>query len=108
MKKQNQTAARHDLPTESPADRAHQCVADAARGDRAAIGWIAIVAGGFLFDEIVDELGPDHRQEADDAVQDFFLALCEGTLLPPGPGEGIDWLGRVARQFARANKGGAR
>lgn len=108
MKTRTQNAARstqHDLSTR---DAAHECVLAAARGDRAAIGWIAIVAGGFLFDEIVDELGPDCPQDAEDAVQDVFLALCEGKLLPPAPGEGLDWLGRVARQMARAKKGAAR
>ncbi|HEY1691533.1 MAG TPA: hypothetical protein VGG39_05210 [Polyangiaceae bacterium] len=97
-------------PTPPVPNAGQQCVLDACRGDRGAIGWIAIVMGGILFDEIVDELGEEGRQDASDAMQDFYLALCEARLLPPEPDDAIPWLGRMARECARQArlKGGAR
>jgi hypothetical protein len=103
MKKHTATATKNITrlvavaPANPPAPNAgQQCVLDACRGDRGAIGWIAIVMGG--------------RQDASDAMQDFYLALCEARLMPPEPDDAIAWLGRMARECARQArlKGGAR
>ncbi len=79
-------------------------VANAARGDRDAVGAIAIAFGPTLLKVAHEELGPVHAKEAGDVFQDLCLHLLEGDLLFPGiRGGGLPWLKRMVRALARAH-----
>lgn len=58
-------------------DQGDQLVVVATRGDRRAVGAIAIAFGPTLNAEARKALGPTWEQESADVLQEFFLALCE-------------------------------
>jgi hypothetical protein len=83
-------------------DQGDQLVVAATRGDRRAVGAIAIAFGPTLNDEAREALGPKWEQESADVLQEFFLALCEGELeMPPIRGAGVPWMLREVRGIAR-------
>jgi DNA-directed RNA polymerase specialized sigma24 family protein len=106
MKTSNASALR---PV-SAAARNHQPLADlddlvarAARGDSRAVGDIAIAFGPLLLREAKAALGRDYEQEADDVLQDFFLALLEGVPdLLPARGRAIEWMCGGIRALAQS------
>jgi DNA-directed RNA polymerase specialized sigma24 family protein len=86
---------------ESIADALDACVRDAIRGDRRAIGRIAMALGGFLHDEARAALGPRFEQGASDVVQELYLGLLEGRFTFPGiRGCATVWMRRVIRMLA--------
>lgn len=67
-----------------------ELVAAAVSGDLHAIGAIAIVCGPELWEEARRELGKGREHEAWDALQQFFVAMTEGTTaFPAGAGDGV-------------------
>jgi hypothetical protein len=79
-------------------------VANAAAGDRNAVGAIAIAFGPVLLDEARNELGRVHEQDAGDVVQQFYLELLEGILrFPAIRGAAIPWMKRMVRVIARVH-----
>jgi DNA-directed RNA polymerase specialized sigma24 family protein len=76
-------------------------VARASRGDRRAIGAIAIAFGPRLLSEAQAVMGP-FEQDADDVLQDFLLALLEGrNRFVPDPARAIPWMVGIVRATAR-------
>ena len=57
-----------------------ELVRNAVGGDRWAIGAIAIALGATLLEEARQELGEGREHEAWDGLQQFFLAMTEGTM----------------------------
>ncbi len=104
MKNHRNEAARI-LPTfteDERIDGLDELVSNAARGDRRAIGCIAIVLSPRLMAEARDELGEHYADDDGDVLQEFFLALCEARLTFPAiRGAGETWLSRMVRQVAR-------
>ena len=73
----------------------------ATRGDRRAIGALAIALGTTLHDEARAALGPDGAQAAGDVVQDLMLGLVERRFAPPRVrGGALPWLKRTVRAIA--------
>ncbi len=74
----------------------------AARGDRQAIGAIALAFTPNLLAEANDVL--DNEHDAADVVQDFFLALLEGGVecLSPPRGRALAFLFGVVRAMAQS------
>jgi DNA-directed RNA polymerase specialized sigma24 family protein len=86
---------------ESIADALDACVRAAIRGDRRAVGILAMALGGFLHDEARAALGPRFEESASDVVQDFYLGLLEGRFTFPGiRGCATVWMRRVIRTLA--------
>jgi hypothetical protein len=82
-------------------DELDELVANAAKGDRFAIGCIAIALSPRLLAEARDALGELFAQDDGDVLQDFFTALCEGALsFPRIRGAGLPWLMKVIREKA--------
>jgi DNA-directed RNA polymerase specialized sigma24 family protein len=80
-------------------DRFDELVGKAARGDLRAIGAIAVAFGLELLKEASRALGAPNHQDAGDVVQEFFLAMTEGTLTFPGErGTGLTWMQRMIRE----------
>ncbi len=109
----NGATATRILPTdtdEQRIDELDELVGNAARGDRFAIGCIAIALSPRLLAEARDELGELFASDGGDVLQEFFLALCEGRLTFPAiRGAGVPWLSRQVREMARehlAKRGG--
>ena len=76
-------------------------VANAAKGDRFAIGCIAIALSPTLLAEAREVLGELFAQDGGDVLQDFVTALCEGTLtFPPIRGAGLPWMMKMVREKA--------
>jgi len=89
------------LTDEQIRDQFDALVRNATRGDRLAIGAIAIVFGGFLIDEARTALGPRYEQAAGDVVQDFYLGLVEGQFtFPEVHGAAQPWMRRAIRSLA--------
>jgi DNA-directed RNA polymerase specialized sigma24 family protein len=79
-------------------------VAAATRGDRRAIGAIAIALGPLLLREARIELGTTDDKESGDVLQELFTAMVEAALtFPPATGNALAWLKRTVRLFARAH-----
>jgi DNA-directed RNA polymerase specialized sigma24 family protein len=94
-----------DAPDDELLEAFDELVAEAAKGNRRAIGAIAIAFGPTLYDEARDALGPDGKQDGGDVVQDFFLGLCEGKLVFPAiRGAGIPWMRRTIRAIAERHR----
>jgi DNA-directed RNA polymerase specialized sigma24 family protein len=76
----------------------------ATRGDRHAIGAIALAFTGDLLAEANDVLHDEH--DAADVVQDFFLALLEGKTegIVPLPGQARAFLLEIVRRMARRRR----
>jgi DNA-directed RNA polymerase specialized sigma24 family protein len=75
-------------------------VACASRGDRRAIGAIAIALGPTLLIEARLVLGA-FDDEAADVLQDFFLFLVERRwLAPPPQGRAMHWMRIIVRTIA--------
>jgi DNA-directed RNA polymerase specialized sigma24 family protein len=92
----------HTLTDGELLDELDQLVAAAARGDRQAIGAIAIAFGPLLVKEVRQELGELFQHDAGDVLQDFFLALLEGKLTFPSiRGGALPWMKREVRSLAR-------
>lgn len=105
MSNPHRTASTRSIATTSDRellDQLDQLVANAVRGDRHAIGAIAIAFGPMLLQEVRKELGPLFENEGGDVLQDFFLAMTEAQLTFPSiRGAGVPWMKRTARTFAR-------
>lgn len=83
------------------ADALDACVRAAIRGDRRAIGGIALALGGWLHDEARAALGPRYEQGASDVVQDFYLGLLEHRFTFPAiRGCATVWMRRIIRSLA--------
>ena len=86
---------------EQIADELAACVRDASRGDRRAIGCIAIALGGLLHEEARAALGPRYEQGAGDVMQDLYLGLLESRFaFPEIEGGALHWLSRVIHSLA--------
>jgi DNA-directed RNA polymerase specialized sigma24 family protein len=73
----------------------------ASRGDRRAIGAIAVALGPRLLQEAPAVLG-DFEQEAEDVLQDFCLSLVERqSRFTPAHGRAIPWMCGIVRAMAR-------
>jgi DNA-directed RNA polymerase specialized sigma24 family protein len=82
-------------------DAFDEMVLAASRGDRRAIGCLAIAYVTPLIDEARAALGPMHEQEAAEVVQEFLLGLAEGRFTCPRiRGGAISWMNRVVRALA--------
>lgn len=82
-------------------DAMDDMVLAASRGERDAIGALAIGFTSPLLDEARDALGPVHQQDAADVVQDFLLGLAEARFTCPRiRGGAIPWMKRVVRAMA--------
>jgi DNA-directed RNA polymerase specialized sigma24 family protein len=76
----------------------------ASRGDRRAIGAIAIAFGPRLLQEARAVLG-DLEQEAEDVLQDFFLCLVDRrSRFTPARGRAIPWMCGIVRAIARKRR----
>jgi hypothetical protein len=74
----------------------------ASQGDRRAIGAVAVAFGPRLLEEAKACLG-DYEHEAEDVLQDFFLALLERrSRFAPAQGRAIPWMCEAVRALARA------
>ena len=72
----------------------------ASRGDRRAIGAIAVAVGPTLLKAARGGLGP-FGQEAEDVLQDFFVSLLERRWrFTPGHGHGMQWMCGVVQGIA--------
>jgi DNA-directed RNA polymerase specialized sigma24 family protein len=92
---QPQTDAQHQ-------DEFDDLVQRATRGDRRALGAIAIALSPTLLQEAREVLGEDFAQEAGDVLQDFFLMLLEGrSRFVPAHGRGLAWMCGIIRSMAR-------
>jgi DNA-directed RNA polymerase specialized sigma24 family protein len=79
-------------------------VCRASRGDRDAIGTIAILSGSILLDEARNVMG-SLADEAADVLQDFLLSLLEGrSPFTPAQGRAIPWMCGVVRAIARRRR----
>jgi hypothetical protein len=78
-------------------------VFQASRGDRRAIGALAIAFTPSLLAEARAILAPEGRAHAaGDAVQDFLLSLAEGeNVFLPCEGRAVAWMKGVVRAIAR-------
>jgi DNA-directed RNA polymerase specialized sigma24 family protein len=77
----------------------------ATRGDRRALGAIAIALTPRLLEEAGEVLGEDFEQEAGDVLQDFFLMLLEGrSRFVPAQGRALEWMCGVIRSIARRHR----
>jgi DNA-directed RNA polymerase specialized sigma24 family protein len=76
----------------------------AAEGDARAIGVIAIGMGPALL--ACARSVVQHREDAEDLVQDFYELLLTGRAarFPPRPGRGLDWLEGLIRSMARVRR----
>jgi DNA-directed RNA polymerase specialized sigma24 family protein len=75
----------------------------ASEGDRRAIGAIGIAFGPALLAEIRKHLGP-FTQDAGDVLQDFFVAMLEGTSrFLPERDRAIPWMFGILRAMARTH-----
>jgi hypothetical protein len=81
-----------------------ELVLRATQGDRRAIGAIARTFTEKLRAEANAMLRNEH--DAEDVVQDFFLALLEGRMerFPPGQGRGLSFMLGVVRATARKRR----
>ena len=72
-------------------------VREASRGDRRAIGALAIGYGPTLLAQAREALGEERRQEDADVLQELFLEMTEGAHpFEPGRQRAVEWLrGRV-------------
>jgi hypothetical protein len=87
------------------AHQMHELVVAASRGNRKAIGAIAVAFSPNLLDLARHEL--KDPQDAEDVLQDLFVFLMEGLAkdVAPLPGEGLGYLERILREFIRAENG---
>jgi DNA-directed RNA polymerase specialized sigma24 family protein len=84
----------------SPRDEFDELVACASRGDRRAIGAIAIAIGPTLLREARLVLG-QFDNEADDVLQDFFLFLVERRWpTTPPQDRAMHWMCVIVRTIA--------
>ena len=76
----------------------------AAEGDTRAIGVIAIGMGPALL--ACARSVVQHREDAEDLLQDFYEILLTGRAarFPPKPGRGLDWLEGLMRSMARVRR----
>jgi DNA-directed RNA polymerase specialized sigma24 family protein len=81
-----------------------QLITLAARGDRRAIGAIAIEAGPVLLRLARQEIR--HPQDGEDLLQDLYVHLLEGRAarFPPAKGRGLTWLQGLVRAMARSRR----
>jgi DNA-directed RNA polymerase specialized sigma24 family protein len=95
-------------PANDPPQELDELVAHAARGNRRAIGAIAIAFGPVLVGIARFELGT--AEEAEDLVQDLYELLLQGEAwhFPPTRGRGLSWLRGLAVAMARARRKGGR
>jgi hypothetical protein len=100
------SAVRFTDATPSASDRElldgfDDLVLAASRGERDAIGALAIGFTPPLLDEARAALGPLHEQDAADVVHDFFLGLAEARFVCPRVrGGAIPWMKRIVRAIA--------
>src|SRR5271169_3177027 len=93
-------AANDTTTDERTRDEFDELVTRASGGDRHAIGAIAVALGPRLLGEARAILG-EFDQEADDVLQDFFLALLERRLrFEPAHGRAMPWMCRMVRAIA--------
>jgi DNA-directed RNA polymerase specialized sigma24 family protein len=79
-----------------------ELVGKAVGGDLGAIGAIAIALGPDLLKVARRRLGKKRRHEAGDVLQEFFLAMTEGTMTFAGErGTGLAWMKRIIRASSR-------
>jgi DNA-directed RNA polymerase specialized sigma24 family protein len=72
----------------------------ASQGDRRAIGAVAIAFGPYLLEEARGCL-KGYEHEAEDVLQDFFLALLERrSRFGPARGRAIPWMCAAVRALA--------
>jgi DNA-directed RNA polymerase specialized sigma24 family protein len=81
-----------------------QLITLAARGDRRAIGAIAIQIGPVLLRLARQEIR--HPQDGEDLLQDLYVHLLEGRAarFPPARGRGLSWLEGLVRAMARSRR----
>ncbi len=78
----------------------------AAAGDRKAIGAIAVKLRPRLLAEARAVLGSRFKHEAEDVVQDFFVALLERqSRFLPAQGHAMQWMCGLVRAMARNARG---
>jgi DNA-directed RNA polymerase specialized sigma24 family protein len=95
------TDPRNDTPHRDAFD---DLVMRAARGDRRAIGAIAVALGPTLMKEARTVLG-DFEDDADDVLQDFFVFLLEKRWpTPPPQGRAMHWMCVIVRTFAHERR----
>jgi DNA-directed RNA polymerase specialized sigma24 family protein len=76
----------------------------AVRGDRRAVGAIAMALGPMLLDEARVVLG-EYADEDSDVLQDFLLVLLEGrSRFQPVHGSAVVWLCRTIRAVAQTRR----
>ena len=76
----------------------------ATRGDRRALGALAIAFGPSLLGEARAVMG-DFEHEAGDVLQDFFLSLLERrSRFTPESGRAVPWMRRVIRAMALVHR----
>jgi DNA-directed RNA polymerase specialized sigma24 family protein len=101
----------HDVPPISEQElqtviELDEVLAHALRGDRRAVGAIAVAFGPLLLEEAEAALGRDYAQDAADVLQEFFLAMVEGDVrLRPVHGRALRWMCGVVRAIARKYRG---
>ena len=82
-------------------DAFDEMVLAASRGDRRAIGCLAIAYVTPLLDEARAALGRLLEQDAAEVVQEFLLGLAEARFACPGVrGGAIPWMKRTVRSIA--------
>jgi hypothetical protein len=96
--------------SERPRDDAHiqdeldELVTDACQGDRHALTAMALAFSWSLLEEARAELGR-FKQDADDILHDFFLAVMEGGACFDPDREHADvWMKRLVREIARRHR----
>ena len=95
------TASTASTPDQELLDAFDEMVLAASRGDRRAIGCLAIAYVTPLLDEARAALGPLYEQDAADVVQHFLLGLAEDRFTCPRiRGGAIPWMSRTVRAMA--------
>jgi|HubBroStandDraft_1064217.scaffolds.fasta_scaffold53648_2 hypothetical protein len=81
-----------------------ELVKRAARGDRRAVGSIAIAFGPMILGEARVVLG-EYANEDVDVLQDFLLFLIDArSFFHPGHGRAIPWMCRIVHAIAETRR----
>jgi DNA-directed RNA polymerase specialized sigma24 family protein len=104
--------ASPNTPANTPANDAPQelceLLGNAARGDRRAIGAIAIAFGPSLLK--IARRETRHEEDAEEVIQDLFVHLLEGRAarFPPERQRDLRWLGGLVQALARSRRKASR
>jgi hypothetical protein len=92
-------------PAPQPLDEFDALVLNAARGDRRAIGALAVGYGPTLLKQAREALGRSRVQQDEDLLQDLFVGMTQASFnFVPGRDQGPAWLQTQLRILAGASR----